>query len=70
MENSSILSKTVRLAKQVAKCLPYPLFIPFILSSSIVVGVVHAEHTLPSCIETCGEAPLLPELEVEGGTLL
>lgn len=74
MKNSTLL-KTVRFARQVAKRLPYPLFIPFILSSSLVVGVVHAEHTLPSFIETCETetcqpAPLLPELEMEDGTLL
>ncbi|MDE5762462.1 MAG: hypothetical protein K2K11_05015 [Bacteroidales bacterium] len=54
MKNSSILSKTIRFAKKVAKLLPYPLFFPFILSSSLVFGVVQAEHTLPSFIETCG----------------
>ena len=56
MKNST-LSKTVRFLRQAAKHLPYPLFIPFVLSSSLVVGVVHAER-------------LLPELEVESGTLL
>lgn len=54
---NSILLKTVRFARKAVKCLPYPLFVPFILSSSLVVGVVHAER-------------LLPELEVKGGTLL
>lgn len=70
---SSILLKTVRLARQVAKHLPYPLFIPFILSSSLVVGVVHAAHTLPPFLETCETERcgiLLSEFEVKGGALL
>ncbi len=55
---NSILSKALRSAKKVVRHLPYPLFIPFALSSSLVIGVVHAEHTL-----------LQQEFEVKGGTL-
>lgn len=49
---NEILSRSFQMAKRAVRHLPYPLFIPLILSSSLVVGVVQAERSVPPKAES------------------